>query len=137
MADGNRTRVPCSTGRSFTIKLQPPCAPGRIRTYDLLLRRQLLYPLSYRRLERERGIEPLLPPWKGGVKPINYSRSVGVLGLEPRTSSSQTRRASQLRYTPVPKAGVEPAWPCSHEILSLACIPVPPPRPGCRARIRT
>lgn len=25
---------------------------------------------------------------------------VGVLGLEPRTSCSQSRRASQLRYTP-------------------------------------
>ena len=26
---------------------------------------------------------------------------VGVLGFEPRTSCSQSRRASQLRYTPI------------------------------------
>ena len=25
---------------------------------------------------RPRGIEPLLPPWKGGILPLNYGRAV-------------------------------------------------------------
>ena len=28
----------------------------------------------------------------------------------------------------VPRAGFEPAQPCGHKILSLACLPIPPPR---------
>ena len=28
----------------------------------------------------------------------------------------------------VPRAGLEPARPCGHKILSLACIPISPPR---------
>jgi hypothetical protein len=30
-----------------------------------------------------------------------FSTLVGVLGLEPRTSASQTQHASQLRHTPL------------------------------------
>jgi hypothetical protein len=29
----------------------------------------------------------------------------------------------------VPRAGLEPARPNGHQILSLACLPIPPPRP--------
>jgi hypothetical protein len=45
--------------------------PGRNRTCDPLLRRQLLYPLSYRRacgkikMERETGFEPATPSLEG------------------------------------------------------------------------
>jgi hypothetical protein len=50
-------------------------APGRNRTYDSLLRRQVLYPLSYRRtLERVMGIEPTQPAWKAGALPLSYTR---------------------------------------------------------------
>ncbi len=28
----------------------------------------------------------------------------------------------------VPRAGLEPARPEGHKILSLACLPIPPPR---------
>ena len=28
----------------------------------------------------------------------------------------------------VPRAGLEPARPSGHQILSLACLPIPPPR---------
>ena len=35
-----------------------------------------------------------------GLTGINKDLNVGVRGLEPPTSASQTLRASQLRYTP-------------------------------------
>ena len=51
--------------------------------------------------ERVAGIEPASLGWKPNVLPLNYTRNlqatsayVGVLGLEPRASSSQTRRAT-------------------------------------------
>ena len=55
------------------------CDRDRIRTYDRLLRRQMLYPAELRDLS------------------INL---VGVAGFEPATSASQTRRDNRLRYTP-------------------------------------
>src|SRR3989344_8498971 len=38
--------------------------PGRIRTCDLELRSLLLYPLSYRGLVRDTGVEPVSKGWK-------------------------------------------------------------------------
>ena len=61
-------------------------APEGIRTPDLLLRRQLLYPaellaqktMSERKrglkMERVMGIEPTLSAWKAEVLPLNYTR---------------------------------------------------------------
>ena len=61
--------------------------PWGIRTLDLLLRRQLLYPAELwariieiahltacNLLERVMGIEPTRPAWKAGVLPLNYTR---------------------------------------------------------------
>ena len=49
--------------------------PGGIRTPDLLLRRQLLYPTELlARVERVMGIEPTRPAWKAGILPLNYTR---------------------------------------------------------------
>ena len=50
--------------------------PWGIRTPDLLLRRQLLYPteLHPRIVERVMGIEPTRPAWKAGILPLNYTR---------------------------------------------------------------
>ena len=53
--------------------------PGLIRTGDPLLRRQMLYPAE--------------------LQGHSFTM-VGALGFEPRTSWSQTKRASQLRYAP-------------------------------------
>ena len=55
---------------------------GGIRTPDLLLRRQLLYPteLQPRIVERVMGIEPTRPAWKAGILPLNYTR---VLSQQP------------------------------------------------------
>ncbi len=45
-------------------------------------------------MERVPGIEPGYPAWKAGVLPLNYTRiMVGVTGIEPATSWSQTTRA--------------------------------------------
>ena len=45
-------------------------------------------------MERVPGIEPGYPAWKAGVLPLNYTRIlVGVTGIEPATSWSQTTRA--------------------------------------------
>ena len=63
--------------------------PWGIRTPDLLLRRQLLYPTELKAqayklykwrtkmrhsLERVMGIEPTRPAWKAGILPLNYTR---------------------------------------------------------------
>ncbi len=49
--------------------------PKGIRTPDLLLRRQLLYPAELlAHMERVMGIEPTYPAWKAGVLPLNYTR---------------------------------------------------------------
>ena len=69
---------------------------------------------------------------------------VGETGLEPATSRSQTVRSSHLNYSPfnnlsdvlilhpdirqVPPVGIEPTLCCQNEILSLARLPIPPPR---------
>ena len=54
--------------------------PGGIRTPDLLLRRQLLYPAELRvhskKMERVMGIEPTRPAWKAGILPLNYTRTL-------------------------------------------------------------
>src|SRR6266550_9211653 len=34
------------------------------------------------------------PAWKAGTLPLSYSRRVGMRGFEPRTSCSQSRRAT-------------------------------------------
>ncbi len=36
----------------------------------------------------------------------------------------------------VPRAGLEPARPEGHKILSLACLPIPPPRHKCTCLFR-
>ena len=51
--------------------------PWRIRTFDLPLRRRLLYPaelMAHLDLERVMGIEPTRPAWKAGILPLNYTR---------------------------------------------------------------
>ena len=56
--------------------------PWGIRTLDLLLRRQLLYPAELKvhkkspkfGVKRVMGIEPTRPAWKAGILPLNYTR---------------------------------------------------------------
>ena len=65
--------------------------PREIRTPDLLLRRQLLYPAELLAhisltqllmLERVMGIEPTYPAWKAGVLPLNYTRMAVPFSLK-------------------------------------------------------
>ena len=58
-------------------------------------------------VERVKGIEPSPPAWKAGALPLSYTRGnltcqwwVGLVGLEPTTSTSQTSRASQAAPQP-------------------------------------
>ena len=68
----------------------PSGTPRGIRTPDLLLRRQLLYPAELLalmnpapdRMERVMGIEPTYPAWKAGVLPLNYTRMAVPTSLE-------------------------------------------------------
>ncbi len=58
------------------------CEPDRIRTYDRLLRREVLYPAELR---------------------ARNSIVVGVAGFEPATSASQTRRDNRATLHPEKK----------------------------------
>ena len=61
--------------------------PRGIRTPDLLLRRQLLYPAELlAHMERVMGIEPTYPAWKAGVLPLNYTRTAKAFQLEDDTT---------------------------------------------------
>ena len=57
------------------IELRPPYgAPRRIRTFDLCLRRALLYPAElWKQMEQVKGIGPSQPAWKASVLPLNYT----------------------------------------------------------------
>ena len=61
---------------------------NRDRTCDPLLVRQMLSQLSYAsKMVTPRGIEPLLPPWKGGVLtawPRGHNMELAI-GIEPTT----------------------------------------------------
>ena len=49
-------------------------APRRIRTFDLCLRRALLYPAElWKPMEQVKGIGPSQPAWKASVLPLNYT----------------------------------------------------------------
>ena len=83
---GSNPRHPEPQSGALPTELIPPFytfgTPREIRTPDLLLRRQLLYPaellaLIYppaQHMERVMGIEPTYPAWKAGVLPLNYTR---------------------------------------------------------------
>src|ERR1700694_5620111 len=71
-----------------------------------------------------RGSNPRQPAWKAGTLPLSYSRminlyllsvysvQIGVRGLEPRTSCSQSRRATNCA---TPRSWLHL---CLHECLS-------------------
>jgi hypothetical protein len=78
--------------------------PSTTRTCDRLLRRQMLYPLSYGCIKRAGG--------------------------ETRTRDNLigNQILYQLSYTRIMlQAGLEPARPHGQQILSLLCLPIPPP----------
>ena len=64
-------------------------ALGGTRTPDLLLRRQLLYPVELQAhiMERVMGIEPTRPAWKAGILPLNYTRRTVVFYHKRKTLS--------------------------------------------------
>ncbi len=76
-----------TTNRCSAIELRSPyvCTPNRIRTCDLLLRRQLLYPAElwvpvtrhYGRSERIRTSDPLLP------KQVRYQAALHSAAVGP------------------------------------------------------
>ena len=65
--------------------------PGGTRTPDLLLRRQLLYPVELRALE-------------GCCTMQQGKKLVGAVGFELTTLCSQSRCATRLRYAPTREA---------------------------------
>ena len=65
--------------KSPTISSKTFCEPDRIRTYDRLLRREVLYPAELR---------------------ARNSKFVGVAGFEPAASTSQTWRDNRATLHP-------------------------------------
>ena len=77
--------------------------PGGTRTPDLLLRRQLLYPVELRAVEMGQGIKKM----------------VGAVGFELTTYWSQTSCATRLRYAPRDRI-VAGNWVQKHGLFSRA-----------------
>ena len=79
--------------------------PGRTRTCDPLLRRQVLYPTELR-AQKNKG--------KSKRQKVNFTFSfllfafcnhlVGAIGFEPTTSRSQTERTTRLCYAPISRS---------------------------------
>jgi hypothetical protein len=67
------------------------CERERIRTFDRLLRREVLYPAELR-AHPNRMVKKL--------KEMREHLLVGVAGFEPATSSSQTRRDNRATLHP-------------------------------------
>ena len=105
-----------------------------VRTSDLLLRRQLLYPTELRTQEF----------WLGGrdsnPRPKDYESSALTnwatphynVVFKPRYPNLNTLVCFNLINIEclnlVPWAGIEPARRLGREILSLLCLPISPPR---------
>ena len=112
--EGDRTLTAGLEGRNSTIELHP------------------------HKLVTHRGIEPLLPPWKGGVLTAwPMSHDIKFTGCGGRTWTSDLRVMSptscQLLHSAmlnmVPKTGIEPVREYkSRRILSPVRLPVPPLR---------
>ena len=79
--------------------------PTKIRTWDPLLRRQMLYPAEL---------------W------VHKKRAGGETRTRDNLIGNQI--LYQLSYTRIMlQAGLEPARPRGQQILSLLCLPIPPP----------
>ena len=93
--------------------------PARIRTWDLLLRRQLLYPAEL----RDHGIKKNQPKYPEILELI-----VGVAGFEPAASCSQSRRDNRATLHPeAERQGFEP-WRRLHaDRLAICSVTTPAP----------
>src|SRR5690606_10799977 len=90
------------------------CERGRIRTFDRLLRRQMLYPAELRTRTQQ----------------FNGLCVVGVAGFEPATSWSQTRRDNRATLHPEKKAerqGFEPWRRLPVDRLAICSVTTPAP----------
>ena len=71
-----------------------------------------------------------LPPWQGGVLPLNYFRPTRIL-----LTTSRSVQAKQENR--VPRGRLELPRAHAHHPLKMACLPIPPPRHGRGGRTRT
>lgn len=98
--------------------LHPARTPPGTRTPNPLIKSQLLYPLSQRRMRRRRESNPYetsLPPTAfeavAGAHRLASPSNVGMAGFEPTTPGSRNRCATKLRHIPftaVSPGGLEP-----------------------------
>lgn len=51
------------------------------------------------------------------IRPLTWYFTVGVAGFEPTTSSSRTKRAAKLRYTPIIAAVAATTFTLAHRWL--------------------
>lgn len=70
--------------------------PGGIRTPDLLIRSEALYPLSYRRIDARVGFEPTKFRFAGEpLRPLGHSAMVRVVGIEPTGSETAVLQTAE------------------------------------------
>ena len=86
-------------------KPNPSGAPDRNRTCNPRLRRPVLYPVELR-AQCSAAFHALRTSISEATQALG--ELVGVEGFEPTTSSSQSWRATRLRYTPQSRCGTTP-----------------------------
>lgn len=77
--------------------------PSGIRTRDLRIKSPQLWPLSYRRMAENKGVEPSPLPTARLSRPVAHhwalSSKVWVERFELSSSRPRTARATKLRHT--------------------------------------
>ena len=116
---GSNPRPPAWQAGTLTNWATEPYDGGnnRDRTCDPLLVRQMLSQLSYASIimVTPRGIEPLLPPWKGGVltawpRGLGFCTSYCIIHLLHRTLKNWRLRRGSNPRPPAWQAGTLTNW---------------------------
>ena len=106
---------------------QEPClatddngAPGGIRTPNLLIRSQMLYPLSYGRVAETTGFEPAALRKEGNSLAGSPIRPLWHVSRPPHSLASHSAATKTRTVTPAQLSRLKPALPVATPVYSGA-----------------
>lgn len=105
-----------SRDRGGLPEADPACDPDRCRGHGRHLRLRPTRVVGTRKslVTQFRHAATSEGPYRSGKGPLNCYLAVGVAGFEPTTSSSRTKRAAKLRYTPIVAALAATSFTLAH-----------------------